>query len=192
MTALIAGLVLFLGLHSIRFIADGARSRFIARYGAGPWRGLYSLLSAAGLVLIVWGYSLTLKRPIVLYEPMLLARELAAVLTWVGIVLITAAYVPRNHFKAWVGHPMVLGTALWALAHLQATRTAADVVLFGGFLVWALLSFVSLRERDRAAAVQRAPAQTVRTVIALAVGTVAWGVFAFWLHTRLIGIAAIG
>jgi len=192
MTALIAGLVLFLGLHSIRFIADGARSRFIARYGAGPWRGLYSLLSAAGLVLIVWGYSLTLKRPIVLYEPMLLARELAAVLTWVGIVLITAAYVPRNHFKAWVGHPMVLGTALWALAHLQATRTAADIVLFGGFLVWALLSFVSLRERDRAAAVQRAPAQTVRTVIALAIGTVAWGVFAFWLHTRLIGIAAIG
>jgi len=192
MTALIAGLVLFLGLHSIRFIADGARSRFIARYGAGPWRGLYSLLSAAGLVLIVWGYSLTLKRPIVLYEPMLLARELAAVLTWVGIVLITAAYVPRNHFKAWIGHPMVLGTALWALAHLQATRTAADIVLFGGFLVWALLSFVSLRERDRAAAVQRAPAQTVRTVIALAIGTVAWGVFAFWLHTRLIGIAAIG
>jgi len=192
MTALIAGLVLFLGLHSIRFIADGARSRFIARYGAGPWRGLYSLLSAAGLVLIVWGYSLTLKRPIVLYEPMLLARELAAVLTWVGIVLITAAYVPRNHFKAWVGHPMVLGTALWALAHLQATRTAADIVLFGGFLVWALLSFVSLRERDRAAAVQRAPAQTVRTAIALAIGTVAWGVFAFWLHTRLIGIAAIG
>jgi uncharacterized membrane protein len=192
MTALIAGLLLFLGVHSIRFIADGARSRFIVRFGAGPWRGLYSLLSAAGLVLIVWGYSLTLKRPIVLYEPSALARELAAVFTWAGIVLITAAYVPRNHFKARVGHPMVLGTALWALAHLQATRTAADLLLFGGFLVWALLCFVSLRARDRATGVQRPPGQAMRTAIALAIGTAAWAAFAFWLHTRLIGIAAIG
>jgi uncharacterized membrane protein len=190
MTALIAGLVLFLGLHSVRLVADGARSRFIARFGAGPWRGLYSLVSALGLVLIVWGYSRTLRAPIVLYEPSLLAREAAAVLTWAGFVLITSAYVPRNHFKVWVGHPMVLGTALWALGHLQATRTAADLLLFGGFLAWALLCFVSLRARDRAAGVQRAPGQAVRTVIALAIGTAAWAAFAFWLHTRLIGIAA--
>jgi uncharacterized membrane protein len=192
MTALIAGLLLFLGLHSTRIVADGTRRRFIERYGAGPWRGLYSLLSAIGLVLIVWGYSLTLRRPIVLYEPSALAREFAAVLTWAGIVLIAAAYVPRNHFKAWVGHPMVLGTALWALAHLQATRTLADLLLFGGFLVWALLCFLSLRARDRAAGVMRAPGQPMGSGIALAIGTAAWAAFAFWLHAPLIGIAAIG
>jgi len=192
MTALIAGLVLFLGLHSIRFVADGARSRFIARYGAGPWRGLYSLVSAVGLVLIVWGYSLTLRAPVVLYEPSALARELAGVLTWAAIVLIAAAYVPRNHFKAWVGHPMVLGTALWALAHLQATRTLADLLLFGGFLAWAVLCFVSLRARDRAAGVQRPPGQPLRSAIALTIGTVAWAAFAFWLHRPVIGIAAFG
>ena len=189
MTALIVGLVLFLGLHSTRIVADGARSSFIAKRGANAWRGLYSLVSAVGLVLIVWGYSRTLRSPIVLYEPSALARELAGALTWAGIVLITAAYVPRNHFKAWVGHPMVLGTALWALAHLQSTRTLADLLLFGGFLAWAVVCFVSLRARDRAAGVQRAPGQSVRTAIALGVGTVAWAAFAFWLHRPLIGIA---
>jgi uncharacterized membrane protein len=192
MTALIAGLVLFPGLHSIRFVADGARSRFIERHGANPWRGLYSVVSAIGLVLIVWGYSLTLKQPIVLYEPAPWARSLAGVLTLPAFVLIAAAYVPRNHFKAWVGHPMVLGTALWALAHLQATRTAADVLLFGGFLLWAVLCFVSLRQRDRAAAVQRAPGQLTGSVIAVVIGVAVWALFTYWLHARLIGIAPYG
>jgi uncharacterized membrane protein len=192
MTALIAGLVLFLGLHSIRIVADGARSRFIERYGANPWRGLYSVVSAVGLVLIVWGYSLALKRPIVLYEPSPWARALAGVLTLPAIVLIAAAYVPRNHFRAWVGHPMVLGTALWALAHLQATRTAADVLLFGGFLLWAVLCFVSLRRRDRAAGVQRPPGQLMGSTIALVIGVAAWALFTYWLHARLIGIAPYG
>jgi len=192
MTALIAGLVLFLGLHSIRLVADGARSRFIARHGAKPWRGLYSLVSALGLVLMVWGYSLTLKQPIVLYEPMPWARALAGVLTLPAIVLIAAAYVPRNHFKAWVGHPMVLGTALWALGHLLATRTAADVLLFGGFLLWAVLCFVSLRQRDRATGVQRAPGTAMGSVVALVIGVAAWALFTYWLHAKLIGIAPYG
>ena len=87
---------------------------------------------------------------------------------------------------------MVLGTALWALAHLQATRTLADLLLFGGFLAWAVLCFVSLRARDRAAGVQRAPGQPLRSVIALVIGTAAWAAFAFWLHRPVIGIAAFG
>lgn len=190
MTALIAGLVLFLGLHSTRLVAEGARSRFIERYGAGPWRGLYSLVSAIGLVLIVWGYSLTLRQPVVVYSPPAWSREVAAVLTWAAIVLIAAAYVPRNHFKAWVGHPMVLGTALWALAHLQTSSTAADVLLFGGFLVWAVLCFASLRARDRTGGVQRRPGQVLSSVIAIVVGTAAWAAFALWLHRPLIGVTA--
>ncbi|HET9205246.1 MAG TPA: NnrU family protein [Burkholderiaceae bacterium] len=185
-------MVLFLGLHSTRLVADGARSRFIARYGAGPWRGLYSLVSAIGLVLIVWGYSLTLRQPVVVYSPPAWSREVAAVLTWAAIVLIAAAYVPRNHFKAWVGHPMVLGTALWALAHLQTSSTAADVLLFGGFLVWAVPCFASLRARDRTGGVQRRPGQVLSSVIAIVVGTAAWAAFALWLHRPLIGVTAFG
>ena len=189
MAVLIIGLVLFLGLHSTRIVADGARTRFIERHGAGRWRGLYSLVSALGLVLIVWGYSLTLREPVVVYGPAPWSRTGAGLLTLAAIVLIAAAYVPRNHFKAWVGHPMVLGTALWALAHLQTSSTAADVLLFGGFLLWAVVCFVSLRARDRKANVQRAPGRPMGTLLTVGVGVVAWALFAFWLHAPLIGIA---
>jgi uncharacterized membrane protein len=192
MTALIVGLLLFLGLHSIRFIADGARSRFIEQRGLKTWRALYSVVSGIGFVLIIWGYSLTLRQPVVLYEPAPWTRALAGVLTLAAIVLITASFVPRNHFRAWVGHPLVLGTALWALAHLQATRTLAGLLLFGGFLAWALVCFTSLRARDKAAGVQRKSGGMLQSVIALVVGVAAWAGFTYSLHARLIGVAPFG
>ena len=188
MTALVIGLVLFLGVHSTRMVADGARSRFIAQRGERAWRGSYSLASAIGLVLIVWGFGQARQAPLVLWSPPEWTRPLASALTLVGIVLITAAYVPRNALKAWVGHPMVLGTKVWAFAHLLATGTLADVLLFGGFLVWAVWCYRSLRARDRAAGRQAAPGQAVPTVIAVVVGAVLWFVFGYWLHGWLIGV----
>ena len=188
MTALVIGLVLFLGLHSTRMVADGARSRFIAQRGERAWRGFYSLASAIGLVLIVWGFGQARQAPLVLWSPPEWTRPLASALTLVGIVLITAAYVPRNALKAWVGHPMVLGTKVWAFAHLLATGTLADVLLFGGFLLWAVWCYRSLRVRDRAAGRQAAPGQAVPTVIAVLVGAVLWFVFGYWLHGWLIGV----
>jgi uncharacterized membrane protein len=192
MTALVIGLVLFLGLHSTRMVADGVRSRFIAQRGERAWRGLYSLGSAIGLVLIVWGFGQARQAPLVLWSPPEWTRPLAAVLTLVGIVLITAAYVPRNMLKAWVGHPMVLGTKVWAFAHLLATGTLAGLLLFGGFLLWAVWCYRSLRARDRAAGRQAVPGQAVPTVIAVVVGAALWFVFAYWLHGWLIGVRPLG
>ena len=188
MTALVIGLVLFLGLHSTRMVADGARSRFIAQRGERAWRGFYSLASAIGLVLIVWGFGQARQAPLVLWSPPDWTRPLVSALTLVGIVLITAAYVPRNALRAWVGHPMVLGTKVWAFAHLLATGTLADLLLFGGFLLWAVWCYRSLRARDRAAGRQAAPGQAVPTVIAVVVGAVLWFVFGYWLHGWLIGV----
>jgi uncharacterized membrane protein len=182
MTALVIGLLLFLGLHSTRMVADGARTRFIAQRGAGTWRALYSLGSAIGLALIVWGFGLTRQQPVVLWSALSLA----------GIVFITAAYVPGNHLKAWVGHPMVLGTKLWAFGHLIATRTLADLLLFGAFLLWAVWCYRSLRARDRAAGRQPGTPRAVPTVIAVVVGAALWFVFAKWLHGPLIGIRPWG
>ena len=188
MTALVIGLVLFLGLHSTRMVADGARSRFIEQRGQNAWRGLYSVASAIGLVLIVWGYSLTLREPVVLWSPPAWMRPLAGALMLVSIVLIVAAYVPRNHLKARLGHPMVAGVKVWAFAHLITTRTLADVLLFGAFLLWAVLCYRSLRARDRAADRQLPAGQAVPTLIAVVVGAALWFVFGFWLHGWLIGI----
>ena len=188
MTALVIGLVLFLGLHSTRMVADGARSRFIALRGLKAWRGLYSLGSAIGLVLIVWGFGQARQAPLVLWSPPDWTRPVTSALTLLGIVLITAAYVPRNAFKAWVGHPMVLGTKVWAFAHLLAAGTLAGVLLFGGFLLWAVWCYRSLRARDRAAGRQATPGQWMPTLIAVGVGAALWFVFGYWLHGWLIGV----
>jgi len=192
MTALVIGLVLFLGLHSTRMVADGARSRFIARRGPGTWRALYSIGSAIGLVLIVWGFGIARRSPVVLWTPPDWTRPLAWALTLVGIVLITAAYVPGNMLKARLGHPMVLGIKVWALGHLMTTRTLADLLLFGGFLVWAVWCFRSLRARDRAAGQQPAAGQALPTAVAVLAGAALWFVFAYWLHGWMIGVRAFG
>ena len=192
MGMLVLGLVLFLGVHSTRIVAEGWRTRTIARWGERPWKGLYSLVSAAGLVLIVWGYGLARQQPVLLWTPPRGMNHLAALLTLVAFVLLAAAYVPRNGIKARLHHPMVLGVKVWALAHLLANGTLADVVLFGSFLLWAVLAFRAERQRDRLAGTVYPPGQPAGTVATLAVGTVAWAVFAFWLHAWLIGVRPLG
>src|SRR6266571_2870113 len=151
MNVLIAGLVIFLGVHSLRIVAEGWRQQQIARLGEGPWKGLYSLASGLGLALVVWGFALARQHPVLLWAPPSWTRHVTALLMVFSFVLVVAAYVPRNALKARLGHPMLLGVKTWAFAHLIANGTLADVLLFGGFLVWAVLCFRSARARDRAA-----------------------------------------
>lgn len=191
-TVLIFGLLLFLGAHSVRVVADGWRTRQIARLGLGPWKGLYAVASALGLVLVVWGYGLARAQPVILWAPPVWTRHLAALLTAVAFVLLAAAYVPGNRIKAAIGHPMVAGVKVWALAHLLANGTLAAAVLFGAFLVWAVVLFASARRRDRTAG-RRYPAGTLaRDAMTVVIGLVAWTLFAFLLHAWLIGVRPFG
>ena len=192
MAYLILGLVLFLGVHSVRIVADDWRSRTMARIGEGPWKGVYSVVSLVGFGLILWGFSQTRMTPTLLWSPPLGMRHLAWLLTWLAFVLLVAAYVPGNHVKSWVHHPMVLAVKTWALAHLLANGNLAHVVLFGSFLAWAVLDFSSARRRDRAAAVRYAPGRAVPTLVTVVVGTLAWAGFALWLHGLWIGIRVMG
>lgn len=192
MTELVAGLLIFLGVHSVRIYADAWRSAQIARLGEGPWKGLYSLASAVGLGLIVWGYGEARMAPVDLWYPPVWTRHLAALLTLPAFVLIAAAYVPGTRVKAAIGHPMVGGVKLWALAHLLANGRLADLLLFGAFLVWAALDFRSARRRDRAAGTRYAAGPAARDGLAVAAGVAAWAAFAFWLHGWLIGVRPFG
>lgn len=192
MTALLIGLVLFLGVHSARVVADGWRIRTIARIGEGRWKGLYSLLSAAGLGLTVWGYGIARQQPVVLWSPPLWTQHLAALMTLLAFILLAAAYVPGNALRARLHHPMLLGVKLWALAHLLANGTAADLLLFGAFLLWAVLAFRAARVRDRAASTVYPAGTTAGLLTTLLVGGAAWAVFAFWGHAWLIGARPFG
>lgn len=192
MTAFVLGLLLFLGVHSTRVFADGWRSRVIAERGEQPYKGLYSLVSLAGFALLVWGFGAARHEPVVLWPaPPLAMRHVAALLTLAAFVLITAAYVPRNAIKARLRHPMLLGVKAWALGHLLANNTLAELLLFGGFLAWAVLAFIAARRRDRAQGTVYPPGTAAGTVQTLVIGVVAWAAFTFWLHRVLIGVAPL-
>jgi uncharacterized membrane protein len=189
MTLLVVGLILFLGIHSTRVFAEPWRQRFIAERGEGVWKGLYSVASLLGFVLLCIGYSQARQQPVVLWGSPSWVRHAAALLTLLSFVMLAAAYVPKNHLKAALKHPMVLGVKVWALAHLLANNTLADVLLFGGFLLWAVLSFRAARARDRVNGTVYPPGEGLRTAIVLLIGVGAWVAFAMKLHLVLIGVA---
>ena len=192
LTYLIAGLVLFLGVHSTRVFANDWRNQTVARMGEKPFKGIYALLSIAGFVLLVWGYGQARQQGVTLWNSPTAMRHIAALLTLISFVLLAAAYVPGNQIKARLHHPMVLGTKVWALAHLLATGSLADTVLFGSFLVWSVLLFAASRKRDRREQTVYAAGTAGATAIAVAAGVVAWAVFALWLHRVLIGVSPFG
>ena len=189
MSLLILGLLLFLGIHSSRVFADGFRSARIAQMGDKGWKLLYTGLSLAGLVLICWGYSLARQQPVVLWNPPIWTRHVAGLLMLVSFIMIAASQVPGNAIKHRLQHPMLLGTKVWAFAHLLANGTLADLLLFGSFLVWAILTFRSARQRGESRG--RAPT-LVGTLTVVGLGLGLWLLFAFWAHRFLIGVSPFG
>lgn len=188
---LILGLVLFLGVHSVRIVAPQWRSRTIKRIGENGWKGVYSVLSLVGFILIVWGYGQARAAGTTLvWAPPVGMRHAASLLTLLAFVLLAATYVPRNHIRRALGHPMVIGVALWSIAHLMANGWLHAIVLFGAFLLWAVVDFVSARQRGPASGA--GPASVAMTAVAVAVGVVAWLVFALWAHRVLIGVSPFG
>ncbi len=192
MTYLIAGLVLFLGVHSVRIVANDWRTRTLAQVGEGTYKGLYSVLSAVGLGLIIYGFGLAREMPVMLWTSPTGMRHAAALLTLLAFILLTAAYVPRNGIRARVHHPMVLGVKTWALAHLLANGSLAHVLLFGAFLAWGVLDFIAARRRDRMAGTQYPAGTVAGAAITVVVGVVAWAAFTFKLHGLWIGVRPFG
>ncbi|WP_321910796.1 MULTISPECIES: NnrU family protein [unclassified Paraburkholderia] len=192
MAILVLGLVIFIGVHSIRIMAAPWRAAQIEHFGPRAWRGAFALLSILGFVLIVYGYGLSRRYPVPIWLPPFWMAHVAALLTAIAFIMIVAAYVPGNHFKRALGQPFVSGVALWAFAHLLANGTLNAIILFAVFLVWALFELRGENRRDREAGVVYPDGQASRDVIVVVVGLVAWAVFAFWLHGVLIGVRPLG
>ncbi len=192
MSYLILGIVIFLGVHSVRIVADGWRTKQLEKMGEMVYKGLYSVLSIIGFALIIWGFGVARETPQLLWTLPVGMRHAASLFTLLAFVLLAAAYVPGNLFKARLHHPMVLAVKSWALAHLLSTGNLAHVILFGAFLGWAVLDFIAARRRERVAGTHYGPASAGRTGITVAVGLAAWAGFAFWGHGLLIGIRPFG
>lgn len=189
---LILGLIVFLGAHSVRIVADDWRSAMIGRIGEGKWKALIRVISLLGFVLIVWGFALARAEPVVFWQSPYWTRHLVTLLTLPAFVLLVAAYVPGNKIKSIIGHPMIAGVKIWALAHLLANGRLADLLLFGSFLVWSIFSFRAGRRRDRAAGVTYPAGPMSRTIIAIVIGIAFWAIFMIKLHWWLIGVRPFG
>jgi uncharacterized membrane protein len=190
MTILVLGLIFFLGVHSVSIVAPDWRDARRAQLGEGAWKGLYSVVSVAGFVLLVVGYGLARQQPEVLYVPPGWLRHLALLLMVPAFPLLLAAYLP-GRIKTAAKHPMLLSVKLWALAHLLANGTWADVLLFGGFLAWAVADRISLKRRA-ARPVPGAPPSPLNDVIVVVGGLALYVVFLLWGHRWLIGVSPIG
>ena len=188
-TILVVGLIIFLGIHSISIFAPGFRDGMAVRLGAGPWRGVYSLISLIGFALLIWGYGLARREPVVIYNPPFWTRYAAALLMLPVFPLLFAPYFP-GRIKAALRHPMLVAVKLWAVAHLLSNGMLADVVLFGGFLLWAVADRISYRHRTQRP-LKGAPPAPRNDIIVVVVGFVLYVLFVFWLHQKLFGVPPI-
>lgn len=186
MLFLIIGLVLFLGIHSVSIVAEGWRDSTMQRVGEGAWKGIYSLVSLAGFGLIVWGYGEARLDPVLLYSPPAWLRHVGMLVLLPVFPLLVAVYFP-GRIKRVAKHPMLLATKLWALAHLLMNGMLADVLLFGGFLIWAIADRISMKRRTQRP-LPSLPESKINDVIVFVVGIGIYFVFVKWLHTVLIGI----
>jgi len=191
MIVLILGLIVFLGVHSVRIVAEERRQAMMARVGEGPWKAIYSLASLVGLVLIVWGYGLSRLDPVVLWEPPVWTRHIAILLNLVAFILFAVFLLPAGRLKARLGHPMILAVKVWAIAHLIANGTLADLVLFGSFLGWAVFDFRASRMRDKATGVVPIAGVLRNDILAVALGAVVWAAFLWRVHAWLIGVGPL-
>lgn len=189
MTLLILGLLLFFGTHAVSIFAEPWRNRMAAKLGAGPWKGLYSLVSLGGFLLIIYGYGLARQDPIVLYLPPAWTAHVTALLMLFVFPLFFAVYLP-GHIKTAAKYPLLVAVKIWALAHLLANGMLADVLLFGSFLAWAIADRVSMKRRTPRS-LPAAPASPFNDVIAVVAGLMVYALFVFWAHEAWFGVRPV-
>ena len=190
MTLLLAGLIIFFGVHSMSIVNPAWRNRMAARIGEWPWKAVYALVALIGRGLMVRGYAAARLDPLLLYTPPVALRYVALLLLLPVFPLLLAAYLPGRIQNA-SKHPMLAATKLWATAHLLVNGTLADLLLFGGFLVWAVADRISIRRRPPIPA-PGAPLSRFNDIVAVLAGLGMYAAFVLGLHAWLIGVPAVG
>ncbi len=187
MSLLILGLVLFAGIHLLPAM-PALRAGLHAKLGEGAYKGLYTVIALAGLVLMVIGYG---RAPVVaVWEPPLWLRHVNLTLMIFAMIFLVAAYVP-GRIKEKVRHPMVLSVKIWAFGHLISNGDSRDIILFGGLLAWAVVDRISLARRERAGLVTVTGGPVRNDVIAIVIGLLLYAALFWKLHLWAFGVPVI-
>lgn len=189
MLVLILGIIIFLGVHTLTTQRE-MRTSLIERLGAGPYKGLYSIGSLIGFVLICWGFSMyRANGMIVVWSPPVWTRHLTITLMWFAFVALAAMNPAPSRIRGWLRHPMLVGIKIWALAHLLANGDLGGMILFGSFLAWAVFDRIAVKRRGDMGAARQSNF-TKADAIVLTTGTLAFVAMIF-LHPYLIGVAVV-
>lgn len=186
MSLLLAGIILWFVVHSLPAAAPHKRDALVAKLGEQPYRGIFSLVIVASLVMIVFGWKSAV--PSAIYQPLMGPGILPSVLVLVGLVFFFASQVNGN-IKRILRHPQMAGTILWAVAHLLTNGDSRSVVLFGGMAIWAVFEIVMINRREGPRA-EPGPASGKFDLIAVVIGGVAFAVIGHF-HLQLFGVAPI-
>ncbi|GAB4526659.1 MAG: NnrU family protein [Amphiplicatus sp.] len=184
MTIYLLGFIVFFAPHLFTAFARGARARLIERLGEGAYKGLYSLVSAAGLGLIVWGWRGA--DATAFYVAPYWLVHVAYLLMLIALTLLAAAYLPKGRLAAAAKHPMLAAVKLWAFAHLLVNGDLRSLILFGAFLAYAVVDRIAVKRRG---APTPAAGPWRNDALALLVGAGAWAAIYFWLHRYIAGVA---
>ncbi|WP_353201672.1 NnrU family protein [Polynucleobacter sp.] len=190
MALFLIGLVIFLGSHSTRIFAESWRNNMIDRIGEVKWKGLYTIISLIGFIIMVIGYGQARQSTVVLWQPNSFLIYIALVLNLIAFIFLAGSSPSNNAIRLKLKHPMILGVKVWALAHLLSNGTLVNLILFGAFLIWAVLDFRSARKRP-VHTPEKAIVSTKATVITIASGIILWIIFIFGLHQYLIGVSPL-
>ncbi|OCP09149.1 MULTISPECIES: NnrU family protein [unclassified Ensifer] len=192
MAILVLGIIIFLGMHLIRVVAPGFRAGVIESRGKGAWMGIYAILSLIGLCLIIYGFGQASSETGMLYDPPVFLRHIALLLMLFAFIFLAAGFLPAGRIAVAVKHPQVLSIKIWALAHLLANGETSSVLLFGSFLVWAVILRVSLKRRERAGErVLPVFKSAMNDVLAIVIGLAVYVLFVWKLHEWLIGVPPV-
>jgi uncharacterized membrane protein len=183
----ILGLIVFLGTHVFVTMRD-RRAAVVARIGEWPYRGLFSLVSIIGIVLIGYGFAAyRAGGPIMVWYPPAWTRHIVVALMWPASICIAAAYIPGN-IKRVLKHPMLVGVKTWAFAHLCANGDLGGIILFGSVLAWAVYDRITLKRRKDAGAPPIPVGGAKNDIIAIVVGTIIYLALGFVFHPVVIGV----
>ena len=187
---LIAGLLVFLATH-VFVSMRGARAAAMARLGVTGYRVVFSVVSIAGLVLIVWGYGLYRAHEwIDVWSPPAFTRHIAALLMLFSVIFMTGVFF-QSHVKARLKYPMLASVKTWALAHLIANGDLGSILMFGTFVGWAVFARISAKRRtDEVAAV--APKGYTNDAIVVLLGIVVYLALGYVFHPVFIGVPVFG
>jgi len=187
----ILGLVIFLGAH-VFVTRRNERAVLVAKIGEWPYRGLFSLVSIVGIVLLAYGFADYRAAGLVaVWNPPAWTRHIVVVLMWPASIMVAAAYIPGN-IKRVLKHPMLVGINTWAFAHLCANGDLGGIILFGSVLAWAVYDRITLKHRGDPGAPPIPAGGGKNDIIAIIVGTLIYLALGLVFHPIVIGVPAFG